>query len=118
MTTNIECPRCCGEGEEPGMPISLDGIPLCTLCNGSGDIDPDSEEYRDYISGNLSVDGHEFPDSDYPDGINDSALLGDGQFPPFRIFDADAQDYLPGTYPTREEAEAALRAAIRKAKGE
>lgn len=44
------------------------------------------------------VDGHitEDPDSD---------LDGYGQFAPFRIFVPDRQDYLPGTYATREEAQ-------------
>lgn len=49
----------------------------------------------------LVVDGHEFPDEE-------SELSGDGQYAPFYIFDTDAQDYLPGTYESREEAEAAL----------
>lgn len=51
------------------------------------------------------VDGHEFenPESD---------LLGDGQFPPFRILDIEAQDYLPGVYNTRAEAETAMQAVI------
>jgi hypothetical protein len=48
------------------------------------------------------VDGHEFADSD-------SAFAGDGQFPPFVIFDIDAQENLPGYYATREQAEQALR---------
>lgn len=47
------------------------------------------------------VDGHEYPDTE-------SNLAGDGQHPPFRVFDIDAQDYLPGVYATRAEAEAAL----------
>lgn len=55
----------------------------------------------------LSVDGCEF---DSPDSPLDSA----GEFPPFRVFDADAQDWLPGDYPTREAAERAL-AAMRAA---
>jgi hypothetical protein len=45
------------------------------------------------------VDGHTFDDEE-------SDLTGDGQFPPFRIFMPDEQDYLPGTYPTREAAQA------------
>jgi hypothetical protein len=44
------------------------------------------------------VDGHEFENEE-------SALAGDGRFAPFRIFDIKNQDYLPGTYQTREEAE-------------
>lgn len=47
------------------------------------------------------VDGHEYPNEE-------SCLAGDGQYKPFRIFDTDAQDYLPGVFDTREEAEAAL----------
>lgn len=47
------------------------------------------------------VDGRESDDPDAP-------YAGDGQFPPFVIFDIQAQDNLPGTYATREAAEAAL----------
>jgi hypothetical protein len=47
------------------------------------------------------VDGLEY---DHPDAM----FAGDGQFAPFVIFDADAQDNLPGEYATRAEAEAAL----------
>lgn len=50
---------------------------------------------------NLSVDGHE---SESPNAALDSS----GRFPPFHIFDSDAQDWLPGSYPTREAAEQAL----------
>jgi len=44
------------------------------------------------------VDGRMYrhPDADYG---------GDGKFPPFVIFDIEAQDNLPGHYRTREEAE-------------
>lgn len=45
-----------------------------------------------------AVDGKEFDDDDSP-------LAGDGQFGPFIIFDIDAQDYLPGTYATREDGQ-------------
>lgn len=45
------------------------------------------------------VDGHEFDDPD-------SAFAGDGAFPPFRVFDIPAQDYLPGSHPTRAAAQA------------
>jgi hypothetical protein len=44
------------------------------------------------------VDGYEFPDEE-------SCLLGDGAFPPFRIFDIEAQDYVGPTYNSRESAE-------------
>lgn len=44
------------------------------------------------------VDGHEFPN-------DESSLLGDGGFPPFVVFDVEAQDNLPGTYATREAAQ-------------
>lgn len=47
------------------------------------------------------VDGHEFENAD-------SNLMGDGTFPPFLIFNTDAQDHLPQTYQTRGAAEAAL----------
>jgi DnaJ-class molecular chaperone len=33
----IECPRCDGDGEEPGAPVDLvDGTALCGLCDGHG----------------------------------------------------------------------------------
>lgn len=46
------------------------------------------------------VDGLEWADDD------EAPLAGDGEFPPFRVFDIPAQDYVPGTYPTREAAQA------------
>lgn len=45
------------------------------------------------------VDGHEYPNAD-------SNLAGDGQYPPFRIFNTDKQDYLPGKFNLRASAEA------------
>lgn len=48
------------------------------------------------------VDGHEFPDEE-------SNLLGDGKFPPFRIFDVEAQDYVGDKFETRIEAEVECR---------
>lgn len=45
-----------------------------------------------------SVDGHENADPDSP-------LAGDGQFGPFRIFDINAQEYLPGLFFRRDEAQ-------------
>lgn len=48
---------------------------------------------------NFVVDGHEFDDSE-------SAYAGDGQFPPFVIFDIDAQVNLAGKWATREAAQA------------
>ncbi len=48
------------------------------------------------------VDGHEFPNED-------SEMLGEGAYPPFLIFDIEAQDYLPHPYPSRNEAESELR---------
>lgn len=47
------------------------------------------------------VDGLEFNDPDAP-------YAGDGQFPPFVIFDIAEQENLPGHYQTRQEAEEAL----------
>lgn len=51
------------------------------------------------------VDGHEFEDVD-------SAWMGDGEFPPFAIFDTEKQDNLTPFYATRAEAEAALKKMI------
>lgn len=48
---------------------------------------------------NFIVDGHEYDNED-------SDLAGDGEFAPFYVFDIEGQDYLPGTYPTREAAQA------------
>lgn len=52
----------------------------------------------------LTVDGSDGPDRDT------SVFMGDGQFPPFVVFDAGEQCNLPGEYETRAEAEAALAA--------
>lgn len=49
----------------------------------------------------LCVDGHEFSNED-------SSWLGDGQFPPFAVFDIDAQENLLPFYATRLEAEQAM----------
>lgn len=53
----------------------------------------------------LCVDGHESDDPDSP-------LAGDGEFAPFYVFDIDAQDNRPGSYPTRAEAQAACDALL------
>lgn len=45
------------------------------------------------------VDGQESSDPDSP-------MVGDGMYPPFRIFEPDWQEYVPGNYATREQAEA------------
>jgi hypothetical protein len=45
----------------------------------------------------LCVDGHVTTDSDSP-------LQGDGQFPPFWVFDPDKQDNVAGPFDTREKA--------------
>lgn len=50
------------------------------------------------LNRHLVVDGHEFDDSE-------SAYAGDGQFPPFVIFDVDAQANLPGQWARREAAQ-------------
>lgn len=50
---------------------------------------------------NLCVDGHEYPDTE-------SDWLGDGQFPPFAVFDIDAQKNLLPYYQTRIQAEEAM----------
>lgn len=52
------------------------------------------------------VDGHEFPNEE-------SNFLGDGEYPPFVIFDVDRQENLPGEYGTRTEADQA--AALKNA---
>jgi DnaJ-class molecular chaperone len=48
----VTCPHCNGDGEEPGAPVDLDGVYLCTLCRGSGEVsqrkaDTYSEESED-----------------------------------------------------------------------
>jgi hypothetical protein len=57
---------------------------------------------------NLCVDGRESDDIDAP-------YAGDGQFPPFVIFDIDGQRNLPGEYASRGRADAAMRAIINNA---
>lgn len=32
----ITCPRCNGDGEEPGAPVSTEGKATCDLCDGQG----------------------------------------------------------------------------------
>lgn len=59
----------------------------------------------------IHVEGHETADPD-------SNLLPEGLSPPFRIFDVEAQDYLPGTYTDRKIAEALCREIKRLAKGD
>lgn len=39
-----ECPRCCGDGEETGAPVCLDGRYLCSECHGSGTVTPERAE--------------------------------------------------------------------------
>jgi hypothetical protein len=51
----------------------------------------------------LCVDGSEFPPDE--DGFNDSNYMGDGQFPPFVVFDIDAQENVALNLPTRNAAE-------------
>jgi DnaJ-class molecular chaperone len=34
----VTCPRCDGDGEEVGAPVELDGVWLCSLCNGRGEV--------------------------------------------------------------------------------
>jgi hypothetical protein len=47
------------------------------------------------------VDGHEFENAD-------SEMLGDGNFPPFVVFNISKQENEPGEFATREDAEAAM----------
>lgn len=56
---------------------------------------------------NLCVDGHEFP-QEPGDAYNESSWAGDGECPPFAVFDIDAQRNLLPFYETRAEAEAAM----------
>ena len=37
-TRVVVCPRCNGDGEEVGAPVELDGVWLCSLCNGTGEV--------------------------------------------------------------------------------
>ena len=61
--------------------------------------DPEVEEHE--LEPSFCVDGHEYDDPE-------SNMLGDGQWAPFRVFDINAQGYLPGEYNTRQEAEEAM----------
>lgn len=58
----------------------------------------DYSAVEDVTHTRFCVDGHEADDIDSP-------FIGDGQFPPFVVFDIEAQDNLPGTYPTRSDAQ-------------
>ena len=53
------------------------------------------------------VDGHMYPNEE-------SDFAGDGEFPPFGVFDVEAQDYILPFYDTREAAEAALAVINRR----
>ena len=40
-TSQVDCPRCGGEGEEPGSPMENDGhLALCSGCGGTGSVRP------------------------------------------------------------------------------
>jgi hypothetical protein len=52
------------------------------------------------------IDGHEFANEE-------SDMLGDGTFPPFGIFDVEAQDYVLPFYQSRAAAEQALAALLK-----
>lgn len=44
------------------------------------------------------------------DGLHtDGTMQGDGESPPFQIFDIHKQAYVPGQYKTREDAETVMR---------
>lgn len=34
----VTCPHCDGYGEEPGAPSEADGVFLCCLCGGKGEV--------------------------------------------------------------------------------
>jgi DnaJ-class molecular chaperone len=36
--TVVDCPRCDGDGEEPGAPVDPCEIALCDLCGGKGEV--------------------------------------------------------------------------------
>ncbi len=57
------------------------------------------------VGRNLCVDGHEFASSE-------SNWAGDGQYPPFAVFDIDAQVNLLPYYATRGQAEMAMQALL------
>jgi hypothetical protein len=59
--------------------------------------------------GRFCVDGHEFPDSE-------SNWMGDGQYPPFAVFDIVEQKNLLPYYLTRKQAEQAMDKLIESMK--
>ena len=48
----VFCPRCNGDGEEPGVPVDdKDGTPVCLLCQGTGEVTiMESIEYAEDLS--------------------------------------------------------------------
>lgn len=64
---------------------------------------------RLFYKRNLCVDGHVSPDSE-------SAFVGDGQFPPFAVFDIDAQQNLQPYYATRAQATLAMDRILEESK--
>lgn len=64
--------------------------------------------YQHFQQPRYCVDGHDTEDEDSP-------FQGNGQYPPFVVFDIVAQDNLPGTYRTRNEAEVVVDLLNRRA---
>jgi hypothetical protein len=76
---------------------------LLQVANYAGISVPNHDELAEQVSRHnpnphYCVDGHDTPSPC-------SSLSGDGRHGPFRVFDTEAQDYLPGLYFHREEAQ-------------
>jgi DnaJ-class molecular chaperone len=43
------CPECDGDGEAVGAPLDLEGVWLCNICNGTGEVT--QEQAKEYEKG-------------------------------------------------------------------
>lgn len=51
MTQHVTCPRCDGDGEEPGAPSSWRERIVCSLCEGVGLVDTEkASEYEEEVA--------------------------------------------------------------------
>ena len=50
-TKFVDCPRCEGDGEEPGVPVSWGYVP-CDLCLGDGEVTEEmADQYEEDMEG-------------------------------------------------------------------
>lgn len=84
--------------------MGLNRMSPAYLAAAKGMVNPDSPRF--------TVDGNTIRDRD-----GDEYLDGAGQFPPFRIFDAELQTWIGPPYETREAAAEGLAAMVESLNG-